>query len=68
MPRKERVGRRGWRLGDRLGVAVQRGIGSGGTFKARGTDWDRQRGLTGIGGSKEQGGTIKRRERERERE
>ena len=36
VPRKERAGRSGWRLGDRLGVAVQRGVGSGGTFRAGG--------------------------------
>ena len=44
---KERVGRSGWRLGDRLRVAVQRGVGSGGTFRAGGP--------TRTGGSKERG-------------
>ena len=57
VPRKERVGRSGWRLGDRLGVTVQRGVGSGGTFKAGGP--------TRTDSSKEQGGRL-RGERERE--
>ena len=58
MPRKERVGRSGWRLGDRLGVTVQRGVGSGGTFKAGGP--------TRTDSSKEQGGWL-RGERERDK-
>ena len=47
---KERVGRNGWRLGDRL-----RGVGSGGTFRAGGP--------TGIVGSEERGDGSEERER-----